>query len=362
MERSLLIVGNFFGSYGVCAELASKLTQAGWNVTVTSRTRGKVPRLLDMVTTVWRKRDVFAVAQVDVFSGAAFFWAETVCQALRGISKPYILTLHGGNLPHFAQRWPRRVRRLFASAAAVTAPSRYLYDRMSDYADDLRLIPNALDVGMYQFRRRTGAQPRLLWLRAFHSIYNPALCPRVLALLVREFPNLRLIMIGPDKKDGSLQFTRKVATNLRVSDRIELAGSVEKQMVPFWLDKGDVFVNTSDVDNTPISVMEAMASGLCIVSTAVGGVPCLLKDGSEALLVRPNDPEAMADAIRKILEEPRLAISLSENARYKVEQFDWQNILPQWEALLNEAASGFLDNKREVKRNNSSKTASHINQ
>jgi glycosyltransferase involved in cell wall biosynthesis len=94
------------------------------------------------------------------------------------------------------------------------------------------------------------------------------------------------------------------------------------------------------VDNTPVSVLEAMACGLCVVSTRVGGIPYLLQHGRDALLVPPNDPEAMAAAVRRVLTEPALAESLSHNARLKAEQFDWSAILPQWQALLASVAEG----------------------
>ena len=344
MERSVLLVGNFFpavlGSEGVCADLARKLTDANWRVTVTSRHVARLPRLLDMVTTVWRRRKSFSVAQVDVYSGAAFCWAEVVCEALRLVGKPFVLTLHGGNLPAFGEHAPKRVRRLLRSAAAVTTPSRYLYDHMSQYRDDLQLLPNALELRRYNFRPRSRPRARLLWLRAFHEIYNPSLCPRVLSLLSAEFPECRLAMFGPDKNDGSLKSTITIARELNVLEKIDLSGPVEKAMVPDCLSNEDIFLNTSNVDNAPISILEAMAAGLCIVSTKVGGIPYLLEHGKNALLVAPNDPESMAQAVRSILDSPTLAESLSINARNTVEQFDWSFIVPKWESLLNSISHG----------------------
>ena len=113
-----------------------------------------------------------------------------------------------------------------------------------------------------------------------------------------------------------------------------MVGSIPKQKVPEWMNKTNIFLNTTNFDNTPISVIEAMASGLCIVSTNVGGIPYLLTHEQDALLVPPDNPQAMASAVRRILTEPRLAEHLSRNARVKAEQFDWSAILPQWEAIL----------------------------
>jgi glycosyltransferase involved in cell wall biosynthesis len=336
--KPVLLVGNFFsssiGTRSYCEELACQMTRSGWPVLTTSYKRGRVSRLLDMVGTVVRNRERYSVAQVDVYSGPAFFWAEAVCCALRLVGKPYLLTLHGGNLPAFARRWPGRVRRLLNSAVIVTAPSGYLLKQMEPYRTGLRLLPNSMDLNSYTFRLRHKAEPRLLWLRAFHSIYNPGLAPRALAHLKESFPTIKLTMIGPDRQDGSRQSAIETAAKLGVSENILWPGSVAKDQVPTWLDGADIFLNTTNVDNTPISILEAMASGLCIVSTNVGGISYLLEHEQDALLVPPDDPEALASAVRRLLTDPDLAARLSRNARRKAEQFDWATVLPKWKELL----------------------------
>jgi glycosyltransferase involved in cell wall biosynthesis len=287
-----------------------------------------------MLTTIWRRRHDYSLAQVDVFSGPAFVWAEASCWALRRAGKPYVLTLHGGNLPVFARRWPRRVRRLLGSADAVTAPSNYLRDAMHSYAPHVELLPNPLDVAAYPFRLRTTVRPRLVWLRAFHEIYNPSLAPRVLAALAADYPDAHLTMTGPDKGDGSLERARETAERLGVADRVTFSGPVPKRDVPARLDEGDIFLNTSNVDNTPVSVLEAMACGLCVVSTNVGGIPHLLDDGRDALLVPRDDAAAAAAAIRRLLVSPLFAERLSFNSRARALGFDWSVVLPQWGELL----------------------------
>jgi glycosyltransferase involved in cell wall biosynthesis len=338
MKPGILLVDNFLSASGftrtVSEDLAERLAQAGWPVITTSHKPARLPRLVDMVATAWKHRHEYAVAQVAVYSGPSFLWAEAVCWVLRRAGKPYVLTLHGGALPAFARRWPGRVRRLLCSAAVVTTPSHYLQEQMRPYRPDLRLLPNPLDIGRYPFALRQRPQPCLVWLRAFHRIYNPTLAPRVVALLAREFPNVHLIMVGPDKGDGSLQATQRLAAELGVADRIAWKGGVPKADVPKWLSQGDIFLNTTYVDNTPVSVLEAMACGLCVVSTNIGGIPYLLEHGEDALLVPPDDAEAMAAAVRRVLTEPGLAERLSRNARKKAEGFDWSVVLPQWERLL----------------------------
>ncbi|WP_406700192.1 glycosyltransferase family 4 protein [Singulisphaera sp. Ch08] len=342
MTQRALFVGNFFsgvpGTRGPIEDLVSLLPATGWSAITTSTRRGRLGRLIDMLRTTWMRRREYSVAHVDVYSGAAFVWAEAVCIALRRAGKPFVLTLHGGNLPAFARQWPGRVQRLLGAAAAVTTPSGYLCSEMSSYRDDILVLPNCIDLHAYRFRPRPQPSPRLVWLRAFHSMYNPELAPKIVKLLESDYPLVQLTMIGPDKGDGSLERTQWSARELGVSHRINYPGGLPKSDIPALLDQYDVFLNTTDVDNTPVSVVEALACGLCIISTNVGGIPYLLDDGRDALLVPARDPHSMAAALRRLLTEPGLAARLSHQARAKAETLDWSAVLPKWNAILTDSA------------------------
>lgn len=344
MQRTILVIGNFLSragrTPGVCEELASALRENGWEVHTASPAINRALRLLDMVTIIYRTRRKVRVAQIDLFSGSAFMWAETASFLLHHLRKPYVLTLHGGNLPAFGRRWPGRMTRVLSKAALITAPSAYLQETMSEYRADIHFLPNPVDLGRCKFRVRSAIHPRLIWLRAFHSLYNPALAPLVLARVARSYPEASLTMVGPDKGDGSLQQTRETAAAAGVEKQVEFVGAVSKADVPAWLARGDIFLNTTNADNAPVSVLEAMACGLCVVSTDVGGIPHLLEHEVDALLVPPGDADAMAEAVGRILSESGLAERLSRNARAKAELHDWSVVLPQWENLLLSLANG----------------------
>jgi glycosyltransferase involved in cell wall biosynthesis len=175
-----------------------------------------------------------------------------------------------------------------------------------------------------------------MWLRAFHDTYNPDLAARVVALLAEEFPDVELVMVGPDKGDGSLERFQALAESLGVAGRIQFVGGVPKATVSQWLNKGDIFLNTTNVDNTPVSVLEALACGLCVVSTNVGGVPYLLNHEHNALLVPPGDAAAMTAAVRRLLVEPGLAARISRAARARAAEMDWSHVGRMWEEMLTE--------------------------
>jgi glycosyltransferase involved in cell wall biosynthesis len=335
--QSILFVGAFPRPAAlerfVSGDLAGRLQSRGWKVQVTSRQPGRLARLATIVLETWRGSARCDIACVDVFSGPAFLWAEAACAILRRARKPYVLTLHGGNLPDFSKRNPFRVKKLLNSAAAVTCPSPYLVTEMRQFRPDLTLIPNGVDLSRYRFRERQPPLRHLVWLRAFHAIYNPVMAVEVLAELRREH-EMKLTMIGPDKGDGSLEQVKSEVRRLNLEGRVRLPGAVPKAAVPNALNSGDIFLNTSHFDNTPVSVIEAMACGLPVVTTNVGGIPYLLEHGKTALLVQPGNVAEMAAAVTRLVTKPDLAAQLSANGRKLAESFDWYVVLPQWLKLF----------------------------
>ena len=343
-DDSVIIVGNFLhattGTFGVCEELATQLAAANWRVVTTSHHRNKILRFADMLATIWTERHRYAVAQLDVYSGPSFLWAEAACWLLRRVGCAYVLTLHGGALPKFAASRARRVTRLLASAAVVTTPSGYLSAGMSKYRSDLVVQPNPIVAATYDYRPRRQLRPRLLWVRAFHAIYNPVMAVRAVALLRQDFPEIQLLMVGPDRGDGTYERTVQVARDLGVDAHVQFPGAVPKSRLPGVFADYDIFLNTTNVDNTPVTVVEALATGLCVISTSVGGIPYLLQHERDALLVPADDALAMSDAIRRVLTTPILAEQLSTGGRRNALDRDWSLLLPRWERLLRSVANG----------------------
>jgi glycosyltransferase involved in cell wall biosynthesis len=343
-KPGILMVGNLFsllvGASSVSASVAECLEAEGWTVVLASMLPARVPRLADMLLKTLVHFRKYDVAHVDVFSGKAFFWAHAVSNLLWILRKPFVLTLRGGDLPRFSREHASLVRRVLSRASAVTVPSGYLMNEMKPYRSDLILIPNPIDLPQYTYRARTAAQPRLVWLRAFHGIYNPAMAVRVVERLVGEYPATTLVMYGRDKEDGSLRSTRAAIANGLARDHVQIMGPVAKQEVPSALDQSDFFLNTSTIDNTPVSVLEAMACGLIVVSTNVGGMPFLLEHEKDGLMVDSDDAQSMADAVRRVLRDPALARQLSSNARAKAESFQMKKIVPSWAALFTALARG----------------------
>jgi glycosyltransferase involved in cell wall biosynthesis len=337
-KPGLLWIGNHLsktkGGTAASEDVIERLRARGWRIDSSSSQQNQILRLAEMIASTLKQQTEYSVGIIDVFSGSAFRYAEIMALLLGHLRKSIILVLHGGALLEFQAKHPKRVRRLFAKARLVVSPSLYLTRGLSSLRPDIVHIPNGLDLAQYEFKQRTQARPSLCWLRALHKTYNPVMAVECLARLRPEFPAAHLRMVGPDKDDGALELTRARARELGVQDALTLTGPVPRALVPPTLQQDDVFLNTTNYDSFGVSALEAAASGLCVVATAVGENPHLWQDSDDALLVPPNDSEAMAVATRRILLSRDTASRLSRNGRKNAERFDWSVVLPRWEELL----------------------------
>jgi len=155
----------------------------------------------------------------------------------------------------------------------------------------------------------------------------------VMKELLKDYPEASLCMVGPDK-DGSLDEFKKYAGNRGVSNNVIITGRLDRAE---WIRRSedyDFFINTTNIDNTPVSIIEAMALGLIIVSTNPGGIPFLLSNNLDSKLVNTGDAKTMASAIKDIIEHPSEAVRLTTSARIKAESFSSEKTINLWINLL----------------------------
>ena len=339
---SALLVGNHLSASGrnptVSEELAFCFRQTGMRVLTTSSRPNKVGRLADMLATTLARRRSYEVAQIDLYSGPAFRWAQAVAALLTTIEKPFVISLHGGNLPHYAKRHPRRVGRLLRAAHSVTAPSGYLARELRSLRPDIEVVPNPLATDRYRTPKHDVADCLIVWVRAFHRIYDPITAIAAFKQVHDRYPAAKLAMYGPDLGDGSLDECRTLAACLGLEHGVSFCGATAKSEIPRILGRSSIFLNTSRIDNAPVSIVEAMAAGLPVVSSDSGGIPDLLEHGREGLLVPAGNTSLLGDAVCQVISSPTLASELSARGRTRTHQSDWRRVLPRWMSILREAA------------------------
>jgi glycosyltransferase involved in cell wall biosynthesis len=217
----------------------------------------------------------------------------------------------------------------------LVTPSHFLARAAAEMGPAVDVIPNLLALEEYPHRQRLEARPRLLWMRTFHELYNPQMAVRALGRLNRLAPGARMLMCGQEK--GLLAEVRALADELGLAGAVEFRGFVSGPSKRAAFEESDIFLNTNRVDNMPISVLEAFAFGTPVVATRVGGIPDLIDDGRTGLLVPDGDDAAMADAVWRLLQDPRAVAQMSAAGRLTAERCGWESVRPSWERVFGEA-------------------------
>lgn len=308
--------------------LAGLLEQHGVGVRLSSSSIPPLRRAIDHARDLWRWRRDLDVAVVSVFSGRAFALTDEALLVARTLSIPTVAWLHGGSLPEFGERHPRWTARVLRQADAVVAPTEFLRRWSTDMGRDATVVPNVLDISAYPYRVRDRLRPKLLWMRTFQELYDPLTAVRTVAELRRRGVQATLTMAGQEK--GLLGDTTRLVDDLGLNAVVSFAGFVAGERKLALLADHDIFLNTNVVDNAPVSVLEAAASGLAVVSSGVGGLPDLLPNGFAARLVTPGDSGAFADAVEGLLAEPALVEPMVRAARAVAERSGWDAVREQW--------------------------------
>ncbi|WP_405223509.1 glycosyltransferase family 4 protein [Dokdonia sp. Asnod1-B02] len=335
-RKRLLYVGNALSNKGktvtTIETLSLLLRQEGYDVEVTSTISNKLLRMLDMMRALLRSRKSVDTVFIDTYSTSNFWYAVVIASLCRAFSIPYIPILHGGNLPERLINNKKACEKLFGKAAVNVAPSRYLYNAFAKAGfSNIKHIPNSIELDNYPYKKRLVFKPNLLWVRSFVEIYNPLMAIKVLEKILEKYPEATLTMVGPDK-DGSIVLCEEYAR--KNSLPVHFTGRLSKEDWTTLAQDHDVFISTTNFDNTPVSVIEAMALGLPVVSTNVGGMPYLIHDTVDGLLSAPENVSAFSEKISKLLENTASTKEIVLNARQKVESFDWSVVKEQWHKVL----------------------------
>lgn len=246
--------------------------------------------------------------------------------------KPVLLNYHSGEAEDHLGHWGMLIHPWLKLVDEIVVPSDYLRRVFTSYGYRARVIHNTIDTERFRYRVRAPLRPRFLSIRNFEWYYGVEQTILAFALLKSRYPDATLSIVGAGSQETDL---RRLCQTLDIRD-IYFLGAIKPAEMPSVHDHADIFLNSSLIDNQPLSILEAMASGLPIVSTGVGDIANMLEDGVTGMIVPERDPAAMATAAELFLEQPDRARSMAARAYERLDRYSWSRVRSQWSALYDD--------------------------
>ncbi|HEX6736742.1 MAG TPA: glycosyltransferase family 4 protein [Vicinamibacteria bacterium] len=267
---------------------------------------------------------------VHVFS--ASYWSFLLgpvpaMLAARARGKRVVLHYHSGEADDHLAHWGPLVHPWLRLAHAIVVPSEYLREVFARHGHPSRVIPNVVDLDRFRWRERPAGRLRLLSTRSLERHYGGHHTLDAFALVRARWPEATLTLAGCGSQESAL---RARARALGLDGAVRFLGRVEPADMPALCDGSDVFVNSSLVDNQPVSILEAFAAGLPVVTTPTGAIREMVRHRQTGLLVPPSDPAAMAAAVGELLAEPELGRRLARAAHEEVAAYTWPRVRAAW--------------------------------
>jgi glycosyltransferase involved in cell wall biosynthesis len=242
------------------------------------------------------------------------------------MGRPVVFNYHSGEAPdHLRRSWfARHLMRTWVDLNVV--PSPFLRDVLASFGIPAQVVANSIDVRRFAYRPRHPLRPRLLSTRNFEPHYNVACTLRACARVQARVPDATLTLVGTGSQDAEL---RNLAGELGLRN-VTFAGQVPPSDMPRYYADADIYVQTPSIDNMPLSVLEAFASGLPVVATRVGGVPTILADEVSGLLSPRDDDAHVAAQVMRLLAQPDYARQLASAAHASCAAYEWSAVREGW--------------------------------
>lgn len=288
-----------------------------------------------LVTAPWYCAQLFVSIRrsdvVHVFCASYMSFVLSATPALligKLLRRGILLNYHSGEAEDHLNRWPS-ARSTLRIADSIVVPSVFLARVFRRFGFETRVILNCVDLAAFRYRKRGGPAPKFLVNRNFEPHYNVECVLKAMKHIQDVVPDASLTVAGDGPQRAQLH---QAAKSLQLRN-VEFVGRVPASEMPGLYDRHDIWINASTVDNMPLSILEAFSAGLAVVSSNAGGIPDLVDDGRTGLLANCNDDAQLAANALRVLREPGLFASLTEEARSQGGRYDWKELAPAWKQM-----------------------------
>ncbi len=233
---------------------------------------------------LWRGLKDADIAHIFSASYWSFVVAPVPAWLMARLRKKKVLIhYHSGEARDHLKRF-RQARRVLRKIDKLVVPSGYLVEVFREFGLAAEVVPNLVDLSQFSFRARTPLHPHLVCTRGFHPYYRVDLVVQAFAEVQKVFPQARLDLVGNGPAEEEI---RDLVQEKNLSG-VRFAGVMSRAEIAQAYNEADIFINASSVDNAPVSILEAFASGTPVVSTAPEGIRYLVDNERTGLLSRPK--------------------------------------------------------------------------
>jgi glycosyltransferase involved in cell wall biosynthesis len=275
---------------------------------------------------LWRNLKDVDIAHIFSASYSSFLLAPLPAWFVaRELGRRTLINYRSGECRDHLQR-SMIARHVLKKTDRIVVPSGYLVDVLREFELEAQIVPNIVDLSQFRYRLRKPLRPHLVCTRGFHPYYGLDVVVRAFAEVQRSYPEAQLDLVGGGGLEGQI---RDLVRQLSLSGVQFLGVAAHKDIGEFY-DRADIFVNASNLDNMPVSVLEAFASGTPVVTTAPESMQYIVEHERTGLLSAPGDAAALAQNILRVLSDPELAIRLAQNAFAESSRYSWKSVRDQW--------------------------------
>ena len=279
-----------------------------------------------------RKYDVIHIFSASYFS---FVLAQTPAILISKLyKKRVLLNYHSGEAADHFKRWPSAISTI-RWADELIVPSEYLVKVFAEFGLRAKAIYNLIDLDDFPFRERKQLRPCFLTNRNLETHYGVDCVLRAFAKIQKTRPDASLTVAGAGSQCASLQ---ALAEELGLLNTV-FVGRVEPDSIYAQYDAADLYLNGSRIDNQPLSILEAFACGIPVVTSDAGGIPDMVADGITGFMVPVDDYEWMAAKVLSVLENPEDTMRITRRAFDECQKYSWRSVGEQWNQLYRSLAS-----------------------
>lgn len=250
---------------------------------------------------------------LHIFSASYFSFLITPAPAIlisQFVNKKIILNYHSGEAEDHLLRSGYIVKAILKYVDILVVPSIYLQKIFCKFGIESEVVYNVVSENEFPFRKRDIFKPRFIVSRNLEPMYNVACVLKAFKLIQDKYPEAELTVLGY----GSQQdYLKSLSKDLKLRNVI-FAGRVERETIGRYYDNSDFMLNASVIDNMPISILEAFSSGIPVISSEAGGIPFIIENGVNGLLVPLDDEKPMAEKAIYLIENQDISRKIAGNA------------------------------------------------